>query len=340
MAKRNQLQKQKKRQERIRVQRHIQRYGSLPGDAPKLPTARGAVPQTTLTAGAFIMEKQLRTMHKAMQGQEFKNASEANAYLRSIMSREGKLLASPDDSPQEQAQDLAYEAMSKDDPAEAVACAKEAVELDPACVDALVVLAIHDTDSLESRIQTLQKAVEAGERALGEGFLEGNRGRMWGMPFARPYMRGRVTLGEQLMIAGRHEEARDCFEETMDLNPSDNQGVRFSLLGCYLVLGALQEARTLLKQFDGCMDETLLWGKVMLEFLSGHLNPGQRARRKARRENPYVEEYLLAEPETSELTQSPGEREEAKFCARMLRPVVREHPELEAWLRSRVEDVE
>lgn len=340
MAKRQQLRKQKKRQERIRVHRHLHRYGSLPGDEARPTAKRTGVPQSTLNAGAYILEKQLRGIHKAIQGKGFTESSEINQYLKSIMSPDGKILLDEEESPQERAQDLAFEALAASDPAEAVDKAKQAVQIDPDCVDARTVLAIHDTGTLDERIDALKKAVEAGERTLGEEALEENKGRMWGMPFARPYMRARVTLGEQLVIAERHGEARECFEQTLALNPGDNQGVRYSLLGCLLALTELDEAKMLLKAFEDGMDTTLMWGRVMLEFLAGHGKPAERARRKARRMNPSAERYLLGAGEDgADSADSPEEMEEAISCSRLLGHVLKKHPELEAWLRSGWESV-
>jgi tetratricopeptide (TPR) repeat protein len=73
-----------------------------------------------------------------------------------------------------------------------------------------------------------------GELALGpEGFKEYD-GHFWGFLETRPYMRARHGLALALLKLGEEEEAMKHFRAMLKLNPGDNQGIRYLLLGCLL----------------------------------------------------------------------------------------------------------
>ncbi len=116
---------------------------------------------------------------------------------------------------------------------QALTLAKQALAIDPDCVDALVILAQATTRSVEKLIEGMEAAVAAGERSLGAQYFEENKGHFWGLIETRPYMRARSVLAHLLLEKEQTDKAIAHFEAMIALNSNDNQGLRYVLLGCY-----------------------------------------------------------------------------------------------------------
>jgi tetratricopeptide (TPR) repeat protein len=215
------------------------------------------------------------------------------------------------------AQDLAFEAMETESKPKARKLAQRALRLDPDCVDALMVLTDLDAPTMTEVIVGYTKAVEAGERALGEKFIRENKGDFWLLIDTRPYMRALEQLASVYFAKGMNLDAIRIYEKMLELNPNDNQGVRDPLLGVYLCTGDLQGAGRLLKQYKDDAMANFAWGRVLERFLAGDPGGAAIALEKARRANHFVELYLTAEkpiPRSKPEMYSPGSEEEALLC--------------------------
>jgi tetratricopeptide (TPR) repeat protein len=287
----------------------------------------------------FASEQMLRDVHRTLEGKKFASKDELNSFLQSLVGKnlEGVLGSRAERHPKEKAQDLAYRALEAENPVEAVALAGQALELDPDCVDALAALALYTAKSREQYISNMQKAVEVGERSLGKDFFEENRGHFWGLLETRPYMRARYDLASALHQIGRVSEAVGHFEGLLELNPNDNQGVRYTLLGCYLLLGNLEGARRLLKENEEESSATLCWGRVLERYLSTDLEGASSALTEARKENPHVEPYLTGKKKPPRLLPeyySRGDEDEAIYCMTNLGAAWERHPDAAKWLQT------
>lgn len=241
-------------------------------------------------------------------------------------------------SPPERAQDLFYEASeaARDgDVATAIDRATRAIGIHPYCVDALMLLLDLSGQPLSRQLEIVRDIVRAGEEDLGPAFFEENRGQFWLMIETRPYMRARQRLAEILEEAGRQEESAREYEALLDLNPGDNQGVRYSLVGCYLLLDCLEDARRLLDRFPDEGSAMWAWARVLERHLSGDLAGAGRALRKARKANRFAEAYLAGSrrvPGRLPEYYAGGQESEGVVCGDILGAAWRAHPESIAWL--------
>ncbi|MBI5162349.1 MAG: hypothetical protein HY985_00435 [Magnetospirillum sp.] len=109
--------------------------------------------------------------------------------------------------------------------------ATSALRHDPGCIEALCYLADHAKDS-QYAVDLLRKAVDAGQQLWGAVAYEyGDEMTWWGFAATRPYMRAIQALGETHHEMGNDIAARECFERLLEMNPHDNQGIRFLLAG-------------------------------------------------------------------------------------------------------------
>ncbi|XHR27587.1 MAG: tetratricopeptide repeat protein [Chthoniobacteraceae bacterium] len=238
---------------------------------------------------------------------------------------------------EERSQDLFYEAMEANTPQRMLALIKQALELDPDNVDARLFMMQFTTDNVDERIEALRDIVDSAARKLGPGAFEEYKPHFWGFIETRPYMRAREHLAGELLAAGRREEAVKEYEEMMELNPNDNQGVRYVLLPCYLALDRRTEARNLFKQYtdDVKYNTVFAWGLVLLRYLTPRKAGLESALTAARKQNAYMEAYIKGHrsiPKNSPGSYSPGSREEAICYAKDLKMAWDRHPEAVEWL--------
>ncbi|KAI1418457.1 hypothetical protein F5Y13DRAFT_149204 [Hypoxylon sp. FL1857] len=113
-----------------------------------------------------------------------------------------------------------------------------------------------------------------GDQFLSENPFETARGQFWLMTPTRPYLRKRHDLTATLLNIKTGDAVEDALEHSLDmlqLNPSDNQGVRGQVPGLYLRLGKDQEAYDFIKWYAAVGSaEDYQWGNPDSPFLNLH----------------------------------------------------------------------
>ncbi len=138
--------------------------------------------------------------------------------------------------------------------------------------------------------------VDAGERAIGERAFREDVGHFWGLLETRPYMRARAGFAACLWQLGEREEAVAHRRDMLRLNPNDNQGIRYTLLGCLLAMGSDERAAEILDDAEYSDDATATWPYSQTLLAYRRTGLGERAEAllsEARRTNPHVPAYLL-----------------------------------------------
>jgi pentatricopeptide repeat protein len=235
---------------------------------------------------------------------------------------------------------LAHELLSAAEdathPLEMIPHLLRAVRLDPSCLDARMLLATIAGGPRDELIEEFQQILVTGETDLGNKFFQENSGDFWLLLETRPYMRVRARLAELLQDAGRIDEAISHFEAMLQLNPNDNQGVRYTLICCYLQAGKLEAARKLFSRYN---EETALWlwSRVLERYLATELFEATGLLARARKENRYFEEFLTkrrALPKDPPPYYSPGSVSEAVVCIDTIGKAWTQYPEVLMWLNK------
>lgn len=220
----------------------------------------------------------------------------------------------------------------------AAALCRQAMDLYPDCVDALHMLTNIESQWQRDFVIGLKKAIKAGRRELGEEFFRENKGSFWGLIETRPFMRAMGALAEALADNKYHlDEAISVDEEMLELNPNDNQGIRYGLLGCYLARKLYYKAQMLLDQYPDEASAFFLWGRVLLDYATEGKDKAKKTLRGARKENPHVEQYFFPrkrKPGERLGYYSPGEESEAITCAQLLHVAWKTHSSARKWLQQ------
>src|SRR5262249_48295390 len=113
-------------------------------------------------------------------------------------------------------------------------------------------------------------------------------------PETRPYMRARAFLAGALWTRGRRGEAIEVLRDMLRLNPGDNQGVRYTLIGYLSETADHAEIESLAADYpdeDGAM---WFWPIALAMFRrEGDTDVSRKALRAAVKSNKHVPAFLL-----------------------------------------------
>jgi tetratricopeptide (TPR) repeat protein len=166
------------------------------------------------------------------------------------------------------AQDIMYDAWERTTSRSRIALAHKALTISPLCADAYNLLA-EEAGSVQEARDLYARGVEAGELALGAEGFEGYAGHFWGFLETRPYMRARAGLAIALIKLGDETAAIEHFRAMLKLNPNDNQGIRYLLLGCLLRCDDAAAVKKLLAAYKDEWSACWLYTRALIAFRDG-----------------------------------------------------------------------
>jgi tetratricopeptide (TPR) repeat protein len=291
------------------------------------------------------MERMTARMGRIMGEQQFGSMEEAQTFMNRYLSEGGGTLeeAPAPSTPLERAQELIYDAFDTDDPQRRVDLAEEALEVTEDCADAYVLLAEETAEDAEEARELYEAGVRAGERALGEEIFTEEAGNFWGILETRPYMRAQEGLASSLWVLGERGQALTRYRRILELNPGDNQGVRYELAGCLMDEGLDEELGELLEQYEEEASAYWLYTRALWRFRTeGASERATRELEEATGTNPYVPLYLLGRKNflaqgLPELIGLGDESEAVSYFARALTEWLRTPGAVE-WVRENTDE--
>ena len=265
------------------------------------------------------MEKTMADVGRLLAERDFDSLDEINAYINDTLAAGGPITHTGPQTPLEKAQDLMYQAWEATGKRR-VQLARKALQVSPDCADCYVLLAEEEAGSLEEARDLYAQGVRAGERAIGPGAFKEWQGEFWGVLETRPYMRARAGLAQTLWLLGERRQAIEHVQEMLRLNPDDNQGLRYVLMGWLLQMGDDRALGELLRHYkDDYTAEALYTTTLWLFRQEGSTPKSRRALKKALGENKAVPLYLLGRKriprELPEYVTWGGESEAAAYAA-------------------------
>src|SRR5215218_2769246 len=284
MTKKKRQRKERARQERAREHDRQQKLRAVKEepeelDAPGLPLDPRAMERMTARIGRIMGE------------QQFESSEEVQAFMSQYLSEGGSSLedAPPPTTPLERAQELIYDAFDTTDARKRVKLAEKALQITEDCADAYVLLAEETAEDAEEARELYEAGVRAAEWALGEEIFAEEAGNFWGILETRPYMRSLEGLASTLWVLGERTEALSHYSRILQLNPNDNQGVRYELAGCLLEEGFDEELGELLEQYEEEASAFWLYTRALWRFRTeGGSERATTELKEATDTNPYV----------------------------------------------------
>ncbi|MBX7252706.1 MAG: hypothetical protein K1X50_12040 [Candidatus Promineofilum sp.] len=287
------------------------------------------------------LEKTMYDLTRIINQHDFDSEEELHNFLQTLMVP-GQPVASPiAQTPLEEAQEIIYEAWNTRSKTQRIKLAKKALSISEDCADAYVLLAEESARTVEQALHFYEQGMAAGERALGLEAFEEYKGNFWAAIETRPYMRAREGLALALWRLGDRDAAIDHFVAMLDLNPGDNQGVRYHLLELFQETEEDDSLRKLLKRYKD--DASAQWFYTQALVTYRQYKGGIRANKKlsaALAYNPFVPQYLLGRkrlPKQHPSTISFGNEDEAVDYVADALPFWYDTPGALDWLRDMVE---
>ena len=254
-----------------------------------------------------------------IESQNFGSIEEINEFLSKNVN--GKRIdqvvpeLAPSVTNQEKADDLMYNAYDCTS-AKGKKMANDALKLDPENVRALNFLAENEKTP-EGSLKLYQKAMDSGKRQLGESFFRENKGNFWLMLETRPYMNAKLGFAHCLEALDWKDEAINEYNEILELNPIDNQGVRYMLASLLLSSGKYKLFAELYKKFKNEKSTFWLFNYALYLFATeGASEKANRALVLANKENPNVIDFMSQRKQMIKNPgghYSPGDENEATY---------------------------
>lgn len=143
------------------------------------------------------------------------------------------------------------------------------------------------------QLKLYRKAVSAGERELGVEWEGKYKGRFWQDHKTRPLM---VAMGETARLLrweDKFEEAIEVCERLLELNPNDNQGMRYELAPLYFEAGKYNELETHLRKCGTESAAVLLYTRALYLYTKGgDSRESREALLRAYKRNAYLPIFL------------------------------------------------
>ncbi|MDZ7796146.1 MAG: hypothetical protein U5N56_03470 [Candidatus Marinimicrobia bacterium] len=280
-------------------------------------------------------EKMMNDLHRLLEKKDFADKAEAEAFIDQYLRNELPSEPKSKLTAEEKAVDLVFDAYDKD-PVEAMDNITEALRLDRNCINAYEYLGM--TEPLtELAILFFEKGIRVGRKKFGGNYLKENKGYFWGLHETRPFMRCLHGYCDCLLMFGEKDEALAVMEEMIELNPGDNQGVRYQLLNLLLETGNYDKYEKYHDMYKDDVTAFILYHHALYSFIvSGVTRSTNNKLKKAIAANPHVPGLIISKKAIKEFPEryTPGEESEALFYIFYGKDLWRNTPGALKWLKS------
>ena len=193
---------------------------------------------------------------------------------------------------------------------------RKAIEQDEGCAEARIELA--DADYQAGRWNECRRAYQE-LIGLEERRWRGETPEWWADTETRPYLRALYGRAMAEWQQGRFEQTAADLKRILQLNPTDNQGVRFLIPLVYLLAeDEVSTLRTLEKYEreypDDYCEPGLLFGKALALWRAGEEEASGEAYRAAMLKNLFIAPLLLDLPSPSADLWHPNDRSESGYA--------------------------
>ncbi len=278
-------------------------------------------------------DKLITDFYRLLNSQDFKSEKELKKFLDTAMQHEIPSFPKEILSSKEQAQDLIFEAYELSKP-EGYKKAKEALRLDPDCIEAYEYLGSVET-YVEIAINHYKKGIGIGRKLFGGKYLEEHKGKFWGFHETRPFMRCLQQYADCLYMTGNVKGCVAVLEEMITLNPNDNQGARDFLLLYLIEIKEYEKFEKYTKQFKDDSMAFPLFNNALYAFVrEGESKTALTKLKAALKSNKFVATKLISGKKITKLPQIHGfgDENEADFYTHYAQPIWKKTKGALEWL--------
>jgi tetratricopeptide (TPR) repeat protein len=215
-----------------------------------------------------------------------------------------------------EAEQIAREAMQCKDHERALELAAQALDMDPECADAYVIMDLELSECSQDSAVWMEKASACARKLLGEKYFQEHEGDFYRFCCTHTYMQSRQVLAMAYWDLRRQTDAIEICWELLRLDPIDYMEIRYMLFDYLLVENRLPEIFRLLNKFPGTHYAQWEYNKALYYYkLHGpaHAETLEQIG-KAVQMSPLILKQLLRKgrpPRAEFIDYEPGTKEEA-----------------------------
>lgn len=256
--------------------------------------------------------KVMKDLQRLLETQDFKNEKDISDFLRKYQSEVIPETPETALSNAEKAENkvyLAYESSKT----KGLKLAEEALQLDQNCIMAYQYLGSLQ-NNLNKAKEYYRKGIAVGKKKFGGKYEEENKGHFWMIFDTRPYMTCLFNLSECEYIEGNLNESIRLLEYMLELNPNDNQGVRYILSSHLLEAKEYSKYEQLSKENQNDGGIFFMFNNALYEFIkSGNSLKSINLIKQAIEHNQFVVGKLDKTSRMKSDGYSIGSKEEANY---------------------------
>lgn len=280
-------------------------------------------------------DKLTTDIQRILNTQDFKSKEKMQAFLNVMMKDSIPEFPKEALNEKEQAENLVFEAYELS-LVKAMNNITEALRLDRECIRAYEFLGDIQPDDVLSMIY-YEKGISIGWKLFDETYIEIHRAGFWGMQETRPFMRCLFNYSECLYTLGEKNSCVAIQEKMLEINPTDNQGIRDFLMLYLIELDHDQKFLKYDKQYKNDFLASALFNRALFYFKTkGNSPKSNNQLKKAIGANKHITSYLISKKEIHSLPEhyALGSPEEALIYADYARTVWKKIEGAIQWLKA------
>jgi tetratricopeptide (TPR) repeat protein len=279
-------------------------------------------------------EKSMIDFQRLLSTKDFKTEKELRDFMNSLVGTELPSFPEETLTNEEKAINLVLSAYDFE-PRIGFEKVMEALELDSDCIEAYEFLGnINDFPPISDAFY--EKGISIGRKKFGAKYFKENKGHFWLLHETRPFMRCMHLHANCLYELNKIQESIEVFEEMIELNPNDNQGIRDQLLLYLIEVEDKIKFAKYEKQYKSDFMTFSLFNRALFAFINeGETKNSETLLRKAIKQNKYVAKKLISRRDSifDSDGYTTGSEEEADYYVSHSKRIWESKPGAKDWLK-------
>jgi len=279
-------------------------------------------------------EKAMIDFQRLLSTKDFKTETELRDFMNSLVGTELPSFPEETLTNEEKAIDLVLSAYDFE-PRIGFEKVMEALELDSDCIEAYEFLGnINYFPPISDAFY--EKGISIGRKKLGANYFKENKGHFWLLHETRPFMRCMHLHANCLYEMNKIQESIEVFEEMIELNPNDNQGIRDQLLLYLIEVEDKIKFTKYEKKYKSDFMTFSLFNRALFSFINeGETKNSETLLRKAIKQNKYVAKKLISKSDSifDSDGYTSGSEEEADYYVNHSKRIWESKPGTRDWLK-------
>jgi tetratricopeptide (TPR) repeat protein len=154
-------------------------------------------------------------------------------------------------------------------------------------------IAFRNQNKTFESLLTAEKSYNLGKECFPKEFNFKTDKIIWSVLNNRPFLRACQTYGLECQYHKDYSKAIEIYKENLNLNKSDNQGIRYLLLEVYFMTNDFKQARQLIKKNSDDWSMEFKFGLVTLEAIEGNFTKADENLKEAIKRNKFFIDEVI-----------------------------------------------